>query len=155
MDFQKDESNLDHTSTDRLECIHDIRMVRPPQAPGNENFHKLAPHTRDTFLMGRSLPRILRTSSGQQNRLRRKRRSVQPHAAQSNPGSDLADSLHSHRDRNVQRTVSSVEPFLSLRMPHSSRILRIFKIKSKKVWRLRKNHYLCNPNRKMVGSYNG
>ena len=75
------EGNLDNTSAYRFECIHDIRMVRPPQASGDEDFDKLAAYSRHPFLVGSSIPRVLRTGTCKQNRICRERRSVQPDAA--------------------------------------------------------------------------
>ena len=51
-----DEGNLDNTSAYSIKCIHDICMVRPLEAPGNEDFHKLAAHPCDTFLLGSCIP---------------------------------------------------------------------------------------------------
>ena len=47
-----DEGNLDNTSAYSIQCIHDIRMVRPLEAPGNEDLHKLAAYTGNPLLMG-------------------------------------------------------------------------------------------------------
>ena len=52
-----------------LERLHDVRMVRPPEAPGEEDLHKLAPYLSDNILMGSSLLRVLRTGTGKQDRL--------------------------------------------------------------------------------------
>ena len=75
------EGNLDHIIIDSIERIHDVRMVRPPQAPGNEDLLKLAAHPDHPLLMGSSILRILRPGTGKQDRIRGQRRSIQPHAA--------------------------------------------------------------------------
>ena len=114
-----------------LERLHDVRMVRPPEAPGDEDLHKLAPYRSDTLLMGSSLLRVLRTGTGKQNRLCRKRRSVQPHAAEDHPGGDLSYSLYDHGNRNVQGTVAPMEPFCSILLPYHGSFLRFFEVKGK------------------------
>ena len=114
-----------------LERLHDVRMVRPPEAPGDEDLHKLAPYRSDTLLMGSGLLRILRTGAGKQNRLRRKRRSVQPHAAEDHSGSDLPHRLHHHGNCNVQGTIAPVEPFCGILLPDHGCFLRFFEVKRK------------------------
>ena len=47
-----DEGNLDNTSAYSIQCIHDICMVRPLEASGNEDFHKLASYPGNPLLMG-------------------------------------------------------------------------------------------------------
>ena len=51
-----DEGNLDNTSAYSIKCIHDICMGRPLEAPGNEDFHKLAPYPCNPLLMGSGIP---------------------------------------------------------------------------------------------------
>ena len=114
-----------------LERLHDVRMVRSPEAPGDEDLHKLAPYRSDTLLMGSGLLRILRTGAGKQNRLCRKRRSVQPHAAEDHPGGDLPYSLYNHGNCNVQGTVPPMEPFCGILLPHNGCFLRFFEVKRK------------------------
>lgn len=114
-----------------LERLHDVRMVRPPEAPGDEDLHKLAPYRSDTLLMGSGLLRILRTSAGKQNRLRRKRRSVQPHAAEDHPGGDLPYGLYYHGNCNVQGTVAPMEPFCGILLSHNGCFLCFFEVNSK------------------------
>ena len=50
------EGNLDNTPAHRVECIHDIRMVRPSEASGNEDFDKLAAYSCNPVLMGSRIP---------------------------------------------------------------------------------------------------
>ena len=50
------ESNLDNTTSDNIKCIHDICLVRSPEASGNEDILKLAANCRDTIFLGSSLP---------------------------------------------------------------------------------------------------
>ena len=50
------ESCLDNTSFNSVECIHDIRLVWPPETTGDENFHKLASYSCNIVFMGRRLP---------------------------------------------------------------------------------------------------
>ena len=114
-----------------LERLHDVRMVRPPEAPGDEDLHKLAPYRSDTLLMGSGLLRILRTGAGKQNRLRRKRRSVQPHAAEDHPGGDLSYSIYDHGNGNVQGTVTPMEPFCGILLFDYGCFLRFFEVKRK------------------------
>ena len=130
-------------------------MVRPPQASGNEDIYKLASYPGHTFLMGRRLPRILRPGSGKQDRLYRKRRSVQPDAAEDNPGSDIPDSVYSHGHSDVQGTGPAVEPFCRFLLPDHGRILCIFEVSLnfliknfEKIWKYRFFAYLCNPKTK-------
>ena len=114
-----------------LQRLHDVRMVRPPEATGAEDLHKLAPYRSDTLLMGGSLLRVLRTGAGKQDRLCRKRRSVQPHAAEDHPGGDLSYSLYDHGNRNVQGTVAPMEPFCGILLPYHGSFLRFFEVKGK------------------------
>ena len=51
-----DEGNLDNTSAYSIKCIHDICMVRPLEASGNEDFHKLASYPGNPLLMGSGIP---------------------------------------------------------------------------------------------------
>ena len=127
------EGYLDNIIAHSVECLHDIRVVRPSEASGDEDFHKLATHTCNTLLMVSGIPRILRTGSGQQDRLHRKRRPVQPYAAEDNPGSDISYCIHRSGDRHVQGAVASVEPFCGILMPHNGSILCISEVISQKI----------------------
>ena len=114
-----------------LERIHDVRLVRPPEAPGDEDLHKLAPYRSDTLLMGSGLLRILRTGAGKQDRLCRERRSVQPHAAEDHSGGNLPYCLYYHGNSNVQGTVAPVEPFCGILLSYHGSFLRFFEVKRK------------------------
>ena len=114
-----------------LKRLHDVRMVRSPEAPGDEDLHKLVPYRSDTLLMGSGLLRILRTGAGKQNRLRRKRRSVQPHAAEDHPGGDLSHSLYYHGNCNVQGSVAPMEPFCGILLSYYGSFLRFFEVNIK------------------------
>ena len=136
------ESYLDNTPSYSIECVHDIRMVRPPETPGNEDFIKLASYRSHSLLMGRGILRVLRPGTCKQDRFHRKRRSFQPDAAQDHPGSDITDRLHSTRDCNVQRTDTPMESFCCILLSYHGRILRIFEIKvhffrktPRKIWK--------------------
>ena len=106
-------------------------MVRPPEASADEDFNKLAALCDHTVLMGCGVPGILRAGSGQQNRIRRQRRSVQPDAAEDHPGGHFADSLHSHGDRNVQGTGPPMEPHRGVLLPGNGSFLRFFEVNCK------------------------
>ena len=49
------ESTLDNTPSDSVKRIHDIRLVWAPQAPGDEDLHKLAADPCHPVLMGRGI----------------------------------------------------------------------------------------------------
>jgi hypothetical protein len=49
---QENESILDNTPAHRIECIHDIRMVWPPEASADEDLHQLATDCRHPVFMG-------------------------------------------------------------------------------------------------------
>ena len=123
-DRHDDESIEHNTAPYYIQYLHDIRMVRPPQASGNEDFFRLAPHPCNTFLLGCGLLRILRPGAGQQDRLRRQRRPVQSDAAQGNPGSHFPDGIHSHRHTHVQERGPAVESFCRILLPDSGSLLR-------------------------------
>ena len=118
------ESNLDNTAACSIKHIHDICMVRSSETSGNEDIIELASYHRNTFLMGSSIPGILRSGSCKQDRIHRQRRSVQPHAAQSDSGSDLSDGIYGNRDTDVQRTGTSMEPFCRILLPDYGCIFR-------------------------------
>ena len=127
-------------------------MVRPPQTSGDEDLVKLAAYPRHPLLMGSGILRILRAGPCEQNRIRGERRSFQPHAAEGDPGGDFFDSIHPDRNGHVQGTDTPVESHRRLFLPYHGRIFRIFEIKTqktekscRKIWSVRKNHYLCNP----------
>ena len=126
---ETNESNLDNPAPYNIQRIHDVRMVRTPETSGNEDFFKLAAYRHHPFLMGSRILRILCPGSGEQDRIYRKRRSVQPHAAENNPGSDIPYSLHYPRDCDVQGPAIAMEPFCSFPMPNFGRIFRVFEIK--------------------------
>ena len=46
------ESHLDNTPSYSIKRIHDIRMVRPPETSGDEDFIKLAADCRNPVFMG-------------------------------------------------------------------------------------------------------
>jgi hypothetical protein len=50
------ESDLDNTAPHSIKCIYDIRLVRSPQAAGNENIVKLAADRGDPFFLGSRIP---------------------------------------------------------------------------------------------------
>ena len=117
-------------------------MVWPPQTSGDEDFIKLATYPGNPLFLGSSILRVLRPGTGKQNRIRRKRRSFQPYAAESCARSDFFNSFHSNCHCNVQGTVTPVEPFCSVFLPDFSSFLRISEIKRtffekscKKVWK--------------------
>ena len=114
-----------------LKRLHDVRMVRPPEAPGDEDLNQLAPYRSHTILLGSSVLRVLRTGTCKQDRLCRKRRSVQPHAAEDHPGGDHSYSLYDHGNRNVQGTVAPMEPFCSILLSDHGCFLRFFEVKRK------------------------
>ena len=124
------ESCLDYTAADRFECVHDIRMVRSPQASGNEDLIKLAADCGHTVLMGSGILRILRSGAGQQDRIHRQRRSVQSDAAQGDTGGDFPHGIHPRSDGDVQRSGPTMESFRCILLPHNGRIFRILEIKS-------------------------
>ena len=115
-----------------LERLHDVRMVRTPEAPGDEDLNQLAPYRSHTILLGSSVFRILRTGAGKQNRLCRERWSVQPHAAEDHPGSHLPDGIYGHGNRDVQGTDTPVEPFCGFLLPYLGCILRFSEVKTSK-----------------------
>ena len=124
-------SSLDHITISSIQPLHDLRMVRPPETQRDENLEQLAPHHRHPVFMGNSPLRIHRPGARKQDRLHRQRRSVQHHATQGHPRSDIADSLHTHGNRHVQRTGPAMEPFRRIRMHHSGRFLRLLEINLK------------------------
>ena len=124
-------SSLDNITISSIQPLHDLRMVRPPETQRDENLEQLAPHHRHPVFMGNSPLRIHSPGARQQDRLHRQRRSVQHHATQGHPRSDIADSLHTHGNRHVQRTGPAMEPFRRIRMHHSGRFLRLLEINLK------------------------
>ena len=127
------ESYLDNTPSYSIKRVHDIRMVWPPETPGDEDLVKLAAHRRDPVFMGSGVLRILCAGAGKPHRLHRQRRSVQPHAAQGDPGGDFAYSIHSCCYGHVQGTEPSVEPYSGFLLPHHGCFLRILEVKN---WRI-------------------
>ena len=152
-------SSLDHITISSIQPLHDLRMVRPPETQRDENLEQLAPHHCHPVFMGNSPLRIHRSGARQQDRLHRQWWSVQHHAAQGHPGSDLTDSLHSHCHCPVQRTSPAMEPFCRIRMHHPGRFLRLLEINlhffTKKFGISKIISTFAIPNDKTVGSYNG
>ena len=128
----RNESNLDNHSTDSLKHIYDLCMVWSSKTSRNENLLKLALNFGDTIFLGRSISWILRTGPCKQNRIHWKRRSVQPHATQSNTRSHITDSIHTYSNVHVQGPKLTVEPYCSIFMPHYGSIFRFFEIIFKK-----------------------
>ena len=92
---------MDDSPAYHIQHIHDIRLVRAPQAAGDEDLVKLATDTGHNFLMGCRLLRILRTGTCKQDRIQRQRRPLLPYAAESNPGSHIAYRIHCDSDTYV------------------------------------------------------
>ena len=153
------ESNLDNTAACGIKHIHDLCMVRTPETPGDEDIIQLAINFRHPIFMVRGVFRILCAGAGKQDRICRKRRSLQPDAVEGHSGSDIPDSIYTDRNGHVQRTKSAMEPHSSLLLPDYGCIFRFLEIikqkKHKKVWRFKIYLYLCNPKTTTLGSYNG
>ena len=103
-------------------------MVRTPQASGDEDIFKLAAHRSNTFLLGSRILRILRTGTCQQNRVHRQRRSVQPDAAQGDPGGNITHGIHTCCNGYVQRSGPTMEPFRRILLPDHGCILRLSEV---------------------------
>lgn len=121
----KHESSFHNHPAGTLQHIHDIRLVWPSQASGNEGFHFLAAHTRDSFFLGSRFFRILRPGSGEPYRFLWKRRPLQPCPAQGHPGGRVIGSLHSDCYRSFQGRVPALEPSGRLRLPCAGGFLRL------------------------------
>ena len=78
--------------------------------------------------MGCRFSRILRTGSCKQDRIHRKRGTVQSDAAQSDSGSHFADRIHYNCNFDVQRSRSAVESFRRILLPHNGSIFRCLEI---------------------------
>lgn len=103
-------------------------MVRTSQIAGNEDFDRLATDPGHSSVMGPGVLRVLRPSASQQNRFPGKRRSVQYHAAESYPGSDIIDSFHNCGHIPFQGSASSMEPPGCICLPDSGSFLRFHQI---------------------------
>ena len=84
-------------------------MVWTSEIAGNENQHELAVDSRHSVLLGHRLARIYVPSTGQPDRIPRKRRPVHLGAAKSDSGGYFTGSLYRYRHVHVQERVISVE----------------------------------------------
>ena len=125
---ERHESALDCTAAYNIQHIHDLCLVRASETAGDEGFLQLAPHPRHPVLMGGSLLRILRPGTGQQDRVQRKRRTVQHHAAQGDTGSRIPYRVYGGRHPAFQEPDAAMEPFGGIHLPHTRGILRLYEI---------------------------
>ena len=122
---KSDESkNFDnHRDVGRFQYLHDIRLVRASEAPGNENQFELAFVCRYPVFLGDCLVRVLFPSSGEPHRFPRKRRAVQLGPAQSIARSDYLDCLHGFHFFPVQGGEPALEPSGGFHMLDSGGLL--------------------------------
>ena len=126
------ESSLDSTAAYNIKHIHDFRLVRTPEAPGDEDFLQLASYTGNPLLLGYRILRVLRPGPRQQNRFQREWRSIQYNAVESDTGGDLPHGIYCCRHSAVQEPGFAMEPSCSIHLPYPGRLLRIYEIKTQK-----------------------